>query len=148
MTDATIRIWVTALNLMLDAAQRAAPQECGGVLLGAPGDPLRRRGHFVHSASSVAARYASKTAYALDELALLREEQAARDRKQAVLGYFHSHPRATSADLAPSHADRSGELWPGLGPRLRVIVAPGGAWRAYVADFDGWRGVFAKCAQR
>lgn len=70
-----------------------------------------------------------------EPLALVRIELAARRRGLRLAGYYHSHPNGC---LEPSPVDRAAVPWPGLGPRLHLIVAPTGGWRLFAVTADGW----------
>lgn len=134
---------------MVAHARAAAPNECGGLLL------ARAISSFsdeeatitVTDAKPIAAIFTSPTRFELNPLSLMDGERATRRRGLKLVGYYHSHPLANNAawrrDLAPSSADLASETWPGLGPRLRIIVSPSGVWRAFLVSAKAWMAVAA-----
>ncbi|WP_225205692.1 Mov34/MPN/PAD-1 family protein [Novosphingobium huizhouense] len=92
---------------ILDAAAKAHPLECCGLLVGPEGIVRNAL-----AARNVAADPAQ--AFEIDPAALVAAHRAARaDRDAQVLGYFHSHPnglaRPSSRDAASAAGD--GRIW-------------------------------------
>ncbi len=116
------------LAALVRRAAEAAPGEICGVL-GA------RDGRVVH-AIEVPNRASQSGRFEADPLALVRAERELHRRGLRLVGYYHSHP---AGDPTPSGADQAGELWPGIGPRLRLIVCPDGRWALYEVEATGWR---------
>lgn len=113
---------------LLDEARRAYPNECCGLLLG-----QGERVTDIVPAANVSA--APQTHFEIDPATLITAHRNARTHPdQAILGYYHSHPKGTAmpskTDAVMAAAD--GRYW--------VIVAGGeiGVFRA-VKDGDIWR---------
>lgn len=120
-----VTLKASALAAILDAAARAHPQECCGLLIGTSEcidhavladnvavDPLR---HFE-----------------IDPAALIAAHRKARsDRLAQVVGYFHSHPNGLARPSARDAADAAGD------GRVWAIAASGAVtlWRATPAGF-------------
>jgi proteasome lid subunit RPN8/RPN11 len=105
----------------LGAAGRDPWRESCGLLLGVAGRILR--------AWEIRNAAALPTRFALDPLAQLRVERAARRAGFGIAGYFHSH---ISGNVRPSDADLG--PWDDLAPVWRLICAPGGDWALYDAS--------------
>lgn len=73
--------------------------------------------------------------YEIDPLAAAIAERRGRQAGLRLLGYYHAHP---DGDPAPSRHDLSAECWPGVGPRLRLIIAPPRRWALYRVDRNEW----------
>jgi proteasome lid subunit RPN8/RPN11 len=70
-----------------------------------------------------------------DALQLMRVERAARCGGLALAGYYHSH---VAGPLAPSPIDLAATPWPGVGPRLHLIVSPLGEYRLFQVTPQDW----------
>jgi proteasome lid subunit RPN8/RPN11 len=95
-----------ALATMLAAAERAAPAECCGILLGEKDTIAEAR-----PAANVAAE--PLTRFEIDPAALIAAHRAARAGGAPISGYFHSHPnghpRPSATDCA--HAGGDNRVW-------------------------------------
>ncbi len=103
----TIRIARQTAAMMRAHADRAAPLECCGLLLG-QGDIIEA----ARAADNVAAQ--PERHFEIDPAALIGAERAARQgHGPAVIGYYHSHPNGRAApsatDLAMAPPD--GRIW-------------------------------------
>ncbi len=91
---------------LLAEAERAAPQECCGLLLG-EGDTIRE----ARSAANIAAD--PRRRFEIDPIALIAAHRAARSGGANVIGYYHSHPtgnpQPSATDRARGNAD--GTVW-------------------------------------
>jgi desampylase len=118
------------LARLLAEAERTAPRECCGLLLGR-GDRIEA----LNPARNVAADPLHR--FEIDPETLLAAHKAARAGGPEVIGYYHSHP---SGEPVPSARDREEA---GGDRRLWAIVAAGrvGFWR------DGERGFEAEPTQ-
>ena len=123
-----VRIDAPLLAGLLRRAGEATPREICGV--------LGARAERVVTAIEVPNRAREPGRFEADPLALARAERELHRRGLRLTGYYHSHP---AGDPTPSEADRAGELWPGRGPRLRLIVCPDGRWAMYEVEATGWR---------
>lgn len=114
-----------ALAAMLDAARRAHPLECCGLLLG-----QGERIDAARPADNVAPDPARH--FEIDPAALLAAHKAARGGGPQVLGYFHSHPNGLARPSATDakSAGHDGRIW--------AIVANGGitVWRDGPSGFE------------
>ena len=100
------------LDTLRAEADRAAPEECCGVLLGRPGTIEEAR-----PARNVAD--ARLRRFEIDPQALVDAHRAARAGGPQVLGYYHSHP---GGPAEPSAIDRAmaagdGRIWAIVGER-------------------------------
>lgn len=115
-------------NTLLDAAARAHPRECCGLLLGQAGRILS-----AVPAANVAAD--PGRGFEIDPATLLRTHREARGVGQAVLGHYHSHPNGR-AEPSPRDAARAvadGQLW---------LIVAAGTLTAWTAGSDGLHGRF------
>lgn len=88
------------------AAERAYPRECCGVILGTErsGDKTVTALHPTENTRADA----PETRYAIAPAALLEAELSARARGVDVIGYYHSHPDAPASPSPHDHA----HAWP------------------------------------
>jgi proteasome lid subunit RPN8/RPN11 len=91
------RITRASLDLILQHAREAAPEECCGLLLG--NDQLVSE---ARPARNVAEQRATR--FVIDPRDHFNAIRAARERSLEIVGYYHSHPR--SAPI-PSDTDRA-----------------------------------------
>ncbi|WP_327194402.1 M67 family metallopeptidase [Novosphingobium organovorum] len=109
-------------------AARAAPNECCGLLLGAPGQGegqgegrSDRAGPERIVALLPARNVDSDPArrFEIDPLVLLRAHRAAREGGPRVLGYYHSHPTGNPAPSATDAEHSTGDwrIWAIIGGR-------------------------------
>jgi proteasome lid subunit RPN8/RPN11 len=119
-----LTVTAAVLARLLDEADRAAPDECCGLLLG--GETITD----VLPADNVAAD--RRCHFEIDPIVLLSAHKAARHGGPAVLGYYHSHP---TGSLEPSLTDRAEAFGDG---RVWAIVAAGEVafWRADPGRFE------------
>jgi desampylase len=107
------------LQQLNDWAEDAHPLECCGLLLG---DGIRVLD--IVRADNVSP--APERNFEIDPAVLIPFEKAAREGKQSILGYFHSHPNGVCepSENDAKQANRDGRYW--------VILAAGkaSAWRA------------------
>jgi desampylase len=100
-------------------AEEAHPLECCGLLLGEGSSVLD-----IVRADNVSP--APERNFEIDPSVLIAAEKAAREGKQSILGYFHSHPNGVCEPSVSDaqQANRDGRYW--------VILAAGKAtaWRA------------------
>lgn len=89
-----------------EEADRAAPQECCGLLLGRSG-----RISEVRTARNVAAEPLHR--FEIDPVALLEAHKAARRGGPDLLGYYHSHPEGHPVPSAIDceHASGDNRVW-------------------------------------
>jgi proteasome lid subunit RPN8/RPN11 len=138
---ANVRVSYDAWKGIEVAARAAAPEEACGLLIG---DSANLRVDRAVTTRNVHPG-PRESRYLVDAAEYLQAEQAASVRGDAILGFFHSHPRS---DPVPSETDRVNAL-PGL---LYLIHGsppsePAGllwAWRLDGARFErvpilGWR---------
>ena len=113
------------LDQLRHEAEKAAPNECCGLLLGREGviaaaRPVRN----VHRAP--------RTHFEIDPQALIDAHRAARQGGPEVIGYYHSHPhgpaRPSATDRAMAHGD--GRVWAIIG---------GGEITFWRDEVDGFR---------
>lgn len=101
---------------IIAAARRAFPQECCGLLLGrVEGDKAVATG--IQPSPNCAPD--PRTGFEIDIALLFAARRAAREKGEAVLGHYHSHPRGPAA---PSETDRARAWVPG---HVWLIVGPG-----------------------
>jgi desampylase len=114
-----------ALATLLAEAERAAPEECCGLLLG-EGERIEA----AVPAANVAADRLRR--FEIDPASLFAAHKAARDGGPQVLGYYHSHPHGPAE---PSAQDRAGATRDG---RVWAIVAGKtlGWWRDAPGGFE------------
>ena len=113
------------MDRMRREADRAAPEECCGLLLG--------RGPLVdeaHPAANVAGE--RRRRFEIDPQALVDAHRAARAGGPGVVGYYHSHP---SGRAEPSATDRAMAAGDG---RVWAIIGETGVafWRDGEAGFE------------
>lgn len=89
-----IRIEPEPWQVMVAHARAAFPKECCGVMIGREDD----NGRLVTIALPCRNAYEGdqKDRFALDPRDLIAAERKAREAKQDVLGFFHSHPNEAS----------------------------------------------------
>jgi proteasome lid subunit RPN8/RPN11 len=112
------------MDRMRREAERAAPEECCGLLLG--------RGELVdevHPAANVAGE--RRRRFEIDPQALVDAHRAARGGGPEVVGYYHSHPSGPAAPSATDRAMAAGD------DRVWAIVGETGIafWRDGEAGF-------------
>lgn len=113
-----------AIDRMLAEAQRGAPDECCGILLGAS----------EHIADALPARNVHptpRTHFEIDPQALIDAYRAARSGGPEVVGFYHSHPGGAAE---PSGVDQASAAGDG---RVWAIVGETGVtfWRDEEAGF-------------
>jgi desampylase len=100
-------------------AEEAYPLECCGLLLGEGSRVLD-----IVRAENVSLK--PEKSFEIDPSVLISFEKAAREGKQSILGYFHSHPNGVCepSENDAKQAQRDGRYW--------IILAAGkaSAWRA------------------
>lgn len=113
------------LAAMRAHADRAAPEECCGVLLGRAGTIDEAR-----PAANVAADRLRR--FEIDPQALVDAHRAARAGGPEVLGYYHSHPGGRAEPSATDRAMAAGD------GRVWAIVGETGTtfWRDDEAGFE------------
>ena len=124
----TIRLASDAAALILAEAERAAPRECCGLLLG-QGDQIAE----ARPAANVAADPLRR--FEIDPARLIAAERDARQGGPMLLGYYHSHPNGlaepSATDLASAPPD--GRIWliaaAGRIAAFRAPERPGGTFR-------------------
>jgi proteasome lid subunit RPN8/RPN11 len=89
-------------------AEEAYPRECCGVLVGREAGDGRRVTRTVRCANAAAGDAGAR--YEIDPRDLLRAARAARERGEAIVGFYHSHP---DHPARPSAADLAEACWPG-----------------------------------
>lgn len=125
----TLEVTSGAMATLHEEAERAAPREACGLLLG--------EGSRIDRAVPAANVHADPLRhFEIDPAALIAAHRAARAGGPALLGYFHSHPgghpRPSAVDCEHASGDR----------RVWAIVAPGGAgfdvtfWRDGEGGFE------------
>jgi proteasome lid subunit RPN8/RPN11 len=102
----TMEVTSGVLATLREEAQRAAPLECCGLLLG-----RGQRIDAVVPAANVAAEPAIR--FEIDPLALLAAHKAARSGGAEVLGYYHSHPTGHPLPSATDceHSTGDSRVW-------------------------------------
>ena len=108
----TIEVTSGVIATLRAEAQRAAPRECCGLLLGEGGRIREAR-----SAANVSPE--PELRFEIDPLALLCAHKAARSGGPQVLGYYHSHPSGHPVPSATDCEHSTGDL------RIWAIVAGG-----------------------
>lgn len=126
-----ILIGADTLRAIGDAAERAYPEECCGLLVG------RRRGSLTrvtkaHAASNVA-NTARRRRFAIDPAARFALARALRGGPDAVVGHYHSHP---DHPCEPSPRDVAAAFEPDL-VWLITAVAAGRATHTAAFMIDG-----------
>lgn len=101
-----IRVSRSAIDRMVSAAERAAPEECCGILLGGDGRIEQAR-----AAANVAAD--RRRMFEIDPQALIDAHREARRGGRPVAGYYHSHPGGPPDPSATdrAHAACDGMVW-------------------------------------
>jgi desampylase len=90
MWDMKLRISSQHINQLLQFAEKSAPQECCGVLLGGNFEVTH-----VILADNIAAT--PETHYEICPSVLIRSQKAERRGEAKLIGYFHSHPNGLHA---------------------------------------------------
>ncbi|SFG09841.1 Proteasome lid subunit RPN8/RPN11, contains Jab1/MPN metalloenzyme (JAMM) motif [Novosphingobium sp. CF614] len=98
-------------------ADRAAPEECCGLLLGRGGPGGEGRIEMALPAANVSDR--PRLRFEIDPAALLAAHKAARAGGPRVLGYYHSHPTGHPVPSAIDCEHSTGDL------RIWAIIASG-----------------------
>ncbi|MDG2004777.1 MAG: M67 family metallopeptidase [Novosphingobium sp.] len=108
-----------------EEAQRAAPEECCGLLLG-------RDGRISEAMPADNVAEDRLTRFEIDPMALLAAHKSARAGGPQVLGYYHSHPEGHPVPSATDCDHASGD------DRLWAIVAGGEVafWRDGEGGFE------------
>ncbi len=109
----TVEIRRAVLDEVTAHACQEAPNECCGVLIG-----TRQR---IERAVRARNTLESATRYQIDPRDQFAAIRSARERGEAVIGFYHSHP---SSPPAPSETDRAEAAYPGY---YYLIVSPGSA---------------------
>ncbi len=110
--QAAIEVRQSVLDDLVAHAREEAPNECCGVLIGT----AQRIERTVRARNTLG----SPTRYQIDPRDQIAAIRSARERGQAVLGFYHSHP---SSPPTPSSTDRMEAAYPG---HCYLIVSPGG----------------------
>ena len=124
----TLRIRVSALDVVARAARMARPAECCGALLGPPPEPGGNDADRVVYAAVPAPDAGARTGpatYWMGPDAVRWLEGRAAEAGLAVVGYYHSHP---DTDATPSAADLRA-AW----PWYVYLIQPAGGTRAAAA---------------
>ncbi len=119
-------------STLIEQAREATPAECCGILGGTFG-PDRRRVTSAYPTTNVARD--PTTRYLIDPEEQLAVFEQLEGRGEAIVGFYHSHPRGPSG---PSATDREGAAWP---DRSYVIVSLEGTARGD----DGAGGIRDEC---
>jgi proteasome lid subunit RPN8/RPN11 len=101
-----LTITASALAVIREAADLAAPAEACGLLLG--------DGVHIHTALRAANVHPDPlTRFEIDPAALLAAHRSARTGGPALIGYFHSHPTGHSRPSATDceHSSGDGRVW-------------------------------------
>lgn len=121
----TIHLTSGAMATLLEEAEKAAPNECCGLLLGRVGRIEEAR-----PAANVAPDPSRH--FEIDPAALFAAHRAARDGGPQLLGYYHSHPAGHPLPSATDceHASGDGRAW--------AIIAGGEVtfWRDGAKGFE------------
>ncbi|VWX47039.1 M67 family metallopeptidase [Novosphingobium sp. 9U] len=108
----TVEVTSGVLATLREEAERAAPRECCGLLLG-----QGRRIEQALPAANVSPE--PLTRFEIDPIALLGAHKAARAGGPEVIGYYHSHPSGHPVPSATDCEHSTGDL------RVWAIVAGG-----------------------
>ncbi len=110
---AVVEIRQSVLDELITHARQDSPNECCGVLIGTAQRIERavRARNVLQSASR----------YQIDPRDQIAAIKSARERSEAVVGFYHSHPNSAPA---PSPTDRAEAAYPG---HCYLIVSPGRA---------------------
>ena len=129
----TIEVTSGTMATLLEEAERAAPQECCGLLLGAGSKVLEAR-----PAANVALDPARH--FEIDPAALFAAHRAARGGGPELLGYYHSHPAGHPFPSATDCEHASGD------DRVWAIIAGGEVvfWRDGPGGFAAMAVVIAE----
>jgi proteasome lid subunit RPN8/RPN11 len=116
--------------------QRAWPLEACGLLIGSHENGVIVVDHAIESANLAGDQAADR--FEVDPALLLRCQREARDRGQAVVGVYHSHP---NGQAVPSTLDLSGAwqdqfVWLIAGIKPDTPPALAAYWRGETARFD------------
>jgi proteasome lid subunit RPN8/RPN11 len=107
------RVRVAVVERVIEHAQRTAPEECCGLLIGGGAEVIEAVAAR-NIADQRAARFLIEPRDHLDAL------RSARSRGLEVVGFYHSHPRSAAApsetDLAEANYPHQLSLIVGLGP--------------------------------
>ncbi|NML92995.1 M67 family metallopeptidase [Novosphingobium sp. TW-4] len=120
-----VTLTASAHAAILDAAARAHPDECCGLLLGS-GERI------VEAAATANVAADPAHHFEIDPAALIAAHRKARTDQQAqLLGYYHSHPNGLARPSSRDAADaaRDGRIW---------AIAAGGSvtlWRDAASGF-------------
>ena len=119
-----IRVSRPVLDRLPAEAERAAPDECCGILLG-------QDGHIEASRPAANVSADPHRHFEIDPQTLIDAHRAAREGGPQVLGYYHSHPGGAAEPSATdcAQAAHDGRVW--------AIVGVGGVtfWRDEEAGF-------------
>lgn len=124
-----VKLTSGAYATLLNEAEKAAPAECCGLLLG----PGAGQAHIteIRPAANVADDPLRR--FEIDPAALLLAHRQARSGGAAIIGYYHSHPKGHPMPSATDceHASGDGKIW--------AIIAGGGVtfWRDVAQGGDG-----------
>lgn len=117
--------------LLIEAARRAHPHECCGLLLGRiEADGRAMRIDRVIETANLAAD--PRSGFEIDPAALLRVHREARAQARTLLGWYHSHPngRPTPSPADIARMDEAGRLW---------LIVAGGALAGFISEPGGYR---------
>lgn len=120
-----IEVTSGAMATLLAEAQRAAPLECCGLLLGTP---IR-----IEQAMPAANVHADPAAhFEIDPATLIAAHKAERAGGPRLIGYYHSHPSGMAEPSAVDRAMASGD------GRIWAIIAGSAVsfWRDAAAGFE------------
>ena len=102
----TIEVSSPIIAFLIAEAQKAAPRECCGILLG-------EGSHVRQAVPAANVHHAPTTHFEIDPQALIDAHRQARTGGPQVLGYYHSHPvgPAVPSDTDRAHASGDGLAW-------------------------------------
>ncbi len=121
--EARVEVRRAVLDHLVAHARAEAPNECCGMLIGTP----QRIERAVRARNTLS----SPTRYQIDPGDQIAAMRAARERGEAIVGFYHSHPASSPA---PSAADRAEAAYPG---HCYLIVFPGSS--AAAPEIRGFR---------
>ncbi|MEL6530040.1 MAG: M67 family metallopeptidase [Pseudomonadota bacterium] len=95
---------------LLKEAERAAPEECCGLLLG-------QQQSIVSIQSAANIHPAPRTHFEIDPAVLIAAHRSERSGGPTIIGYYHSHPLGygSPSDTDRSTSPRDGKVWAIIG---------------------------------
>jgi len=102
----TIEVTRGVMAALMREAEKMAPEECCGILLG-------QRGRIDEARPAANVHPEPLTRFEIDPSALIAAHRAARAGGREVLGYFHSHPEGHPVPSATDcvHASGDNRAW-------------------------------------